>query len=168
MMSKPVISENLIVRLDTNHITAEDVVTLLCRRLEENGYTDSSYRQAVLERESRFPTGLPTLPYPTAIPHADAVGVKETGVAVAVLSEPVAFRAMEAPERSLDVRLVLLLAVAHSSKQVSVLQWVCGILSDAAIVERLAAAPNAETVVAVFNELVPRAEQAGANATLAP
>lgn len=154
-MSKPIVSESLIV---INGIgadgSAEQVISLLCQRLQAEGYTDAGYLQAVLERERRFPTALPTLPYATAIPHADPIHVRETGVAVAVLDHAVPFQAMDSPDQSLPVRAVLLLAVADSSTQAATLQWVCEILNRQEAVEQLVSAANPAAAMAVLRPLL--------------
>ncbi len=129
-------------------------IRFLCERLVEKGIVDSTYANAVLEREERFPTGLPTLPYAIALPHADNAGVKETAIALAVLNEPVKFRAMDAPERLLDVRLVLLMAVAEASFQVAMLQWVSNFVQDQAIVARLVAARTSAEVKQILDLLI--------------
>jgi PTS system galactitol-specific IIA component len=159
-MDKPIVSESLIVvNGDGKCSTAEQVIALLCERLAHQGYVGSSYAQHVLEREQRFPTALPTRPYATAIPHADAQCVKATGVAVAVLDKSVPFRAMESPDDYLDVRVVLLLAVAQATQQTSMLQWVCEILNQQELVEQLASAKSPKAVMKVLDGLLERQEQ---------
>jgi len=159
-MAKPIVSENLIiVNGDGKCTTPEQVIVLLCERLAREGYVGPSYAQHVLEREKRFPTALPTLPYATAIPHADARCVKETGVAVAVLGKPVPFRAMESPDDYLHVRVVLLLAVAQATQQTSMLQWVCEVLNQQELVAQLASAKSPKAVMTVLDGLLERQEQ---------
>jgi PTS system galactitol-specific IIA component len=154
-MSKPIISENLIVvGSESDTPNAESAITILCERLVEEGYVDSSYCQAVLDRERQFPTGLPSLPYATAIPHADANGVKRTGIAVAILHYPVPFRAMDSPEKHLDVRVILLLAVAEPSKQVSMLQWVCNLVQDQDVVKTLASVKSPREAMIILEPFV--------------
>jgi PTS system galactitol-specific IIA component len=154
-MLKPIISEDLIIIEPESHPpSAEGAITVLCERLVEKGYVDTSYCQAVLDREQQFPTGLPTLPYATAIPHADADGVKKTGVAVAILNHPVPFRAMDSPEEPLNVRVILLLAVADPSKQVSMLQWVCTLVQDQDVVKTLASAKSPREAMTVLEPLI--------------
>ena len=154
-MPKPIISEELILiepGLDTP--TPEAVIAVLCERLVEEGYVGPSYLQATLDRERQFPTGLPTLPYPTAIPHAEADGATNTGVAIAVLGHPVPFQAMDSPKESLDVRIVLLLAVADSANQVSMLQWVCTLMQDQSVVQALSSAKSSSEVMVILAPLV--------------
>lgn len=154
-MPKPIISEELILiepGLDIQ--TPEAVITVLCERLVEEGYVGPSYLQATLDRERQFPTGLPTLPHPTAIPHAEADGAINTGVAIAVLGHPVPFQAMDSPTESMDVRIVLLLAVADSANQVSMLQWVCTLVQDQSVVEALSSAKSPSEVMAILAPLI--------------
>ena len=47
---------------------------------------------------------------------------------------------MDTPDKNLDVRLVFLLAVANSSKQVAMLQWVGEIVQNQKVLEDLMAA----------------------------
>ena len=154
-MAKPIICEDLIViEPDLDPPTAERVIAILSERLAEQGYVGESYCQATLDREKRFPTGLPTLPYATAIPHADSDGATDTGVAVAILGDPVPFRAMDTPDRLLDVKIVLLLAVAESARQVLVLQWVCSLVQNQALVRALASAKSPKEVMTILQPLL--------------
>jgi len=153
-MPKTVISEDLILLdLDGDSQTAEDVIVSLCERMVQEGYVDSTYCQAVLDRERQFPTGLPMLPYPVAIPHAAADGVKKTGIAVAIMNHSVPFRSMGSPDEYLDVRIVVLLAIADHSKQVSVLQWLCGGLQGQGVLKALLSASSSREVLSIFDEL---------------
>ena len=154
-MPNPIISEELVViEPELGTPTPEAVIAILCERLVEEGYVGPSYCQATLDRERQFPTGLPTLPYPTAIPHAEADGVSNTGVAIAVLGHPVPFQAMDSPKESLDVRIALLLAVADSANQVSMLQWVCTLVQDQSVVEALSSAKSPSGVMAILAPLI--------------
>jgi PTS system galactitol-specific IIA component len=154
-VSKPIVSESLIV-IDGagGDGSAEGVISLLCARLQTEGYTDAGYLEAVLERENRFPTALPTRPYATAIPHADALHVRETGVAVAILGRAVPFRAMDSPDQYLPVRAVLLMAVAHSTEQASALRWVCDMLNRQEAVEQLISAQSPAAAMTVLRPLL--------------
>ncbi|WP_143786811.1 PTS sugar transporter subunit IIA, partial [Oenococcus oeni] len=48
------------------------VLKTLTRFLEEKNCVKSSYQQAIINRESQFPTGLNTTTVGVAIPHTDA------------------------------------------------------------------------------------------------
>ena len=155
MLVKPVIVEELfLVDPNLERGSAEEVIGVLCRRMEELEYIDSSYAKQVIQREKKFPTGLPTIPYSTAIPHGDSKGVKHTGVAVAILHNAVPFRAMDEPEKNLDVRLVFLLAVADPSKQIAMLQWVSEIVQNQGVIEELAAAETPHDGIEIIKPFI--------------
>jgi PTS system galactitol-specific IIA component len=133
---------------------AAGIINFLSERLMEQGYVDSTYAKATIERENLYPTGLPTLPYAIALPHADNEGVIETAIALAILREPLKFRAMDSPERFLDVRLVMLLAVADNSYQVPMLQWISNFVQDQKIVASLVNAQTTHEVKKILDPLV--------------
>lgn len=117
---------------------AEELLRVLAGVVVDHGYAHPSLPAAVVERERRFPTGLPT-PIPSAIPHTDPEHLLRSGVAVASLARPLRFAQMGGTGESLDVRLVVLLCVTDPAAQVEALQQVLGRLADSAALERLLA-----------------------------
>ena len=151
-----IISEDLIV-VDPELASqrSEEVIKLLCDRLEDQGYVDESYYQLVIEREREFPTGLPTKPHAAAIPHAAGGGVRKTGLAVAVLPhDAVLFHAMDDPDKVLDVRIVILMAIVDSANQVPMLQWICTLIQDEGLVDRLLSAVDAAEVLDTLRPVI--------------
>jgi PTS system galactitol-specific IIA component len=105
----------------TPFTTKEEVINDLAERMSQGGYIKDSYLEAVLERETKMPTGLITQAYGIAIPHSDPEHVNRSAIAVALLNEPVIFKNMAAPEEDVPVRLVLLLAIAEKGSVTKVL-----------------------------------------------
>jgi PTS system galactitol-specific IIA component len=137
-MNKPVLNQDLILFPDgEQNRSRESVIRLMADWLTEYGYTSDSYADQVLLREDQYPTGLPTQPVATAIPHADSTGVFHTGICIAVLKEPVEFQSIEAPEETLEVYLICLLAIAEKKLQVKVLQWLSELLQDQILLNTL-------------------------------
>ncbi len=130
------------------------VIGFLCNRLVEKGFINSSYLPSVIEREEKYPTGLPTLPYAVAIPHAENKGVNQTVIALAVLNKPVKFKAMDSPKKVLDVRLVLLMAVADSTTQVSMLKWIARLMQDQNVITQLVSSKNPKEVISVLAPMI--------------
>jgi len=61
--------------------------------LEQYGLISEHYVKSVLEREEKWPTGLPAAPYGIAIPHAEQTNdIFKSGISVAVLKNSVPFR----------------------------------------------------------------------------
>jgi PTS system galactitol-specific IIA component len=100
--------------------TAKEVITFLSRKLLEEDYVKESFLPAVIEREKKFPTGLPT-EVPVALPHTDAKHCNHSALAIATLKKPVLFGEMGNPNKKLEVRIVFLLALSDQSKQT---EWI--------------------------------------------
>ncbi|HEY3338158.1 MAG TPA: PTS sugar transporter subunit IIA [Propionicimonas sp.] len=122
----------------------EHLLRMMAAAVVDNGHGKPSLVDALVERERRFPTGLPT-PVPSAIPHTDAIHVLHSGLAVATLAEPVTFAQMGGSGEELLARIVVMLCITHPGEQVGALQLVLGRLSDQAPVEELLDHADAST-----------------------
>jgi PTS system galactitol-specific IIA component len=92
---------------------------------------DANYSSATIERERHHATGLPTRPFPIAFPHADAEGVIESALAVAILKEPVSFKNMADPEEELPVEMAIMLANKSPEEQVDTLRKLAELFGQA-------------------------------------
>lgn len=94
--------------------------------LEERKIVKSSYREALLDREKSFPTGLDMeflgkdLPN-VAIPHTDIEHNLTENVVVAKLDRPVTFHNMIAPAQTVEVSLLFFIINHSSSSQTNIL-----------------------------------------------
>lgn len=94
----------------------------LSGRLRELGAVTDSFEAAVLRREEKHPTGLPTF-VPAAIPHTDPEHVLTPGFAVAVPRDPVAFGEIgSSGERTIWAELIIMLVLSDSESQLAALQ----------------------------------------------
>ena len=100
----------------------EDLLSRLSDILYEKGYENESFKQAILEREKVFPTGLPTLGVKVALPHTDTEHVIKPAILISTLKEPVVFKEMGNGVNDIDVGIVFLLAVKNPAYQVKLLQ----------------------------------------------
>ena len=94
-MNKLLSNENqkfLYYAFDEKEQTA--LLTKMSKVLIDAGFVHESYKDAVIERERVFPTGLPTQGINVAIPHTDSIHVKKEGFLVGVLEQPVTFEMM--------------------------------------------------------------------------
>ena len=112
----------------------EHLLRMMAAAVVDNGHGKPSLVDALVERERRFPTGLPTL-VPSAIPHTDAIHVLHSGLAVATLAEPVMFAQMGGSGEELPAQIVVLLCITDPGEQVGALQMVLARLSDQSPVE---------------------------------
>lgn len=111
-----------------------EVLRALCTRLEEIGAVTDSFEAAVLDREEKHPTGLPTA-VAAAIPHTDPEHVLIPGFAVAVPEQPVEFGEIgSGGERTVAAEIVVMLVLADAGDQLTALQTLVARLQDPAAV----------------------------------
>lgn len=114
----------------------------LSARLREIGAVTDSFEAAVLLREEKHPTGLPTL-VPAAIPHTDPEHVITPGFAVAVPDHPVAFGEIgSSGERAIWAELIIMLVLADATSQLAALQNLVARLQEPEAVRRVLAATD--------------------------
>ncbi|MEA4811039.1 MAG: PTS sugar transporter subunit IIA [Anaerolineaceae bacterium] len=135
---------NIIIGLKV--LDSRAVIQKLGQLLFETSYIKKEYIQAVIEREIIYPTGLKTINGYVAIPHADSVNVKKTGIAIATLSTPVIFKSMENGIEEFPVSLVMMLAIKDKESVVKVLQRVISILKNERALSNIQMASEAKCI----------------------
>lgn len=108
----------------------EELLTELIAILEEKGYVRESYREALLTRERKYPTGLNTPGIPLAMPHAEARHVIKPAILVARLQKPVLFKEMGGSGRDVLARFVFMLAVSDPAGHLAMLSKFMSIFSQ--------------------------------------
>ena len=71
--------------------TKEEALSYLADKLTSKGIVKESYKQAIIDREHVFPTGLQFEAYGIAIPHTDVEHVNKEQIALMTLKEAVPF-----------------------------------------------------------------------------
>ena len=111
-----------LIAFDLQAAGAQEVIDLLAAKMHAQGLVAADYGAQTWARENAHPTGLPTQPFCIAFPHADAEGVNQSALGVAILSEPVKFQNMADPDEALDVLLVFMLANREPEEQIQTLR----------------------------------------------
>lgn len=128
-----------------------ELLELMASQLNQSGITCAGFTEALLAREEQFPTGLPTENIRFAIPHADAKYVLENALAVAILSEPVAFHRMDDPAQEIMAEVVVMMALKDSDGQLEMLQKLIGLFCDKDFWVEILAMSEPREVVEKFN-----------------
>jgi len=143
LMSLPIFSSEMIfIHPELKEYNQKEAIWFLCSKMVEQKFVTDEYFDHVIAREAIHPTGLPTLPVASAVPHADPIGVCQTGIALAVLNRPVTFNAMDNPKQELDVSIVFLMSFIKGD-QVAVLRWISNVLGNQQIVKEIAGVKDA-------------------------
>jgi len=111
-----------LIAFDLEAENAKEVINVLSAKMHEQGLVSAEYGADTWAREMIHPTGLPTKPFCIAFPHADADGVNQSALGVAVLRQPVTFQNMADPDEGLDVQLVFMLANRDPEEQIQTLR----------------------------------------------
>lgn len=142
--------ENLISPLDAS--TNTEAIEKLGKLLYKNGYVKDTFVLAVVARESEFATGLPASEIGVAIPHTDAHHIIKQAVAVGILPSPVTFCEMGDPEdKTVDVRLIFMLAVPDKNLVMTVLQQVISIIQNKVFLQKLTSTSDRQQLVKVLD-----------------
>lgn len=121
MNDEEMINRDLIF-LDIDCDNQTKVFEFLSSALIEQGFVKESFLQAIIDRESVYPTALCTEPFSIAIPHTDPEHIEKPFVALARLDKPVAWRQMVSEEVT-NVKMVFMLGFKrHSEYHIKLLQ----------------------------------------------
>ncbi|WEV36270.1 PTS sugar transporter subunit IIA [Lactobacillus sp. ESL0677] len=104
-----------------NKVDFDTVIKILSKKLSEKKLVKQEFSKNVIEREKKFPTGLPTKPIGVSIPHTDAKWTKQNAISVAILQQPIEQVVMGTTDEKIEVSIVFLLALSQSNKQLNIL-----------------------------------------------
>lgn len=123
--------ENKIVKLKANNLkNNKEVLSSLADYLIEEKMVKPSFKNAVLEREDSYPTGLQFDGYGIALPHTDSEHVIKSQIAIMTLEKPVKFIEMASTDKEIDVKTIFMLVLKDSNQHIKILQKVMELLQD--------------------------------------
>lgn len=96
----------------------------------EMSWAKPGFKQAVLEREAKYATGLHTPGLDVAIPHADAEWTLTPGLIVALLDQPVPFEPMGGQGDIVQAQIVFLLVIPDADAHISFLQSLASFIEN--------------------------------------
>lgn len=132
--------------------TNSEVLEFLSNKLYEKGYVKKEYQKAILDREKEYPTALPSVDIKIAIPHADHNLVNKATLAIGVLKNPVEFRAMDDPDKVLNVSIVIMLALSEAHGHIEMLQRIVNLIKSPQVLKEIVEASSEDEVI---NKLEP-------------
>ena len=94
----------------------------ISRRLEEKDYVKCSFEGAIIEREKKYPTGLPTVNQHVALPHTDVQHAKNPIIVPVKFRTPVVFKEMGNGINDIPCSMAFVLVVIEPEKQIDILQ----------------------------------------------
>ena len=141
-----------LVLTDVEVTDSKGVMKKVGGALIDAGYAKESYIDALIKRESEFPTGLDVDGFGVAIPHTDVSHVLKAGIAIAVLKNPVTFIQMGTDDETVEVKLVFMLSVTDPNAHIDKLQRILEIIQDTAVLDQLLTADSKEQIIEIIRE----------------
>ena len=121
-MSTSIIIEESLLFLNLEAQSREDVIRQMSDNLLKQGLVYDTFKNAVIEREKVYATGLPSENFAVAIPHTDSEHVAQDALSIAILDKPVSFIMMGTADTELDVEMVFVLAIKNADNQMMMLK----------------------------------------------
>jgi len=132
----------------------EEVIRFLAEQLKQKGYVHETFADAVVEREEKYPTGLYLGRINVAIPHTDTKHVKQSGVAILTLDNPVIFHKMDDPSQTIPVLIIFLLAVSEPNEYVQFLSKLAENFSKEEVMRKIYEETNPATMAEILEEIL--------------
>jgi galactitol PTS system EIIA component len=139
--------KNGIILTNLKANSKEEVFKILYDKLYKSGNVKESFYNGLVEREKRFPTGILLKSYNIAIPHTDPEHVINPSIAIATLQEPVIFQCMDDENKSVDVKMVFILALKEAHSHIEILQKIILMIQNDLLLEKLLKSQNKEEFV---------------------
>lgn len=119
-----------LVFTDIEAKSSMEIINFLANKLYKSGKVTTTFNDAINNREKKYPTGLPTGKIKVAIPHTDARYVKKSAIAFVNLKYPVKFQNMAVNEETLNVSVVVMLAISEPHGQVQTLEKLMSVFQN--------------------------------------
>ncbi|NIY47531.1 PTS sugar transporter subunit IIA [Cedecea colo] len=139
-------------------VSQHEIIRTLASPLINDSMVAPDFAEHVIARENNFPTGLPVEPVGVAIPHTDHKHVRQNAISVGILAEPVNFEDMGGEPEPVPVRVVFMLALGESNKQLNVLGWVMDVIQDGDFMQQLLVMNDDEIYQSIYTRLSERGE----------
>ncbi len=144
------IDESLVLFVD-NTDDYRVVERVMAGTLQKGGFTKEGYAQAVLTRESQYPTALEVGEFNVAIPHCDAKHTISDAACVAILPQGIAWPRMDDPDEECMVRMAIMLAFTNPHDQIELLQKVIAFIQNQTLVEQLVSGMSAAEIARIVD-----------------
>lgn len=141
-----------LVLLKQNFKDSAELISALGALAREQGLVDDTYLPAILERETKFPTGL-EMPVCIAIPHIDT-GVKRSFVGITTLKETVMFDNMDGSDAKVPAQIVFVFGIMDPKDQLAILRKFAAAFSNKEKIQPLLNAESEKELIEILNDLL--------------
>jgi galactitol PTS system EIIA component len=139
--------------IDTKLIAGDStsVITIMGEKLLHAGLVHDDFIEAVISREVKYPTGLPTS-IPVALCHTDPEYVKSSFLTLATLETPVPFHEMGNPDNIQEVKIVFFLGILEKDKQIEILKSMMKLIQSDRLLQSIYASDSKSEIQKILLE----------------
>lgn len=120
-----------------------EALTYISKKLQQKGIVKESHLNALIERETSFPTGIELDGYAVAIPHCDARHANIPAIFIIRTQSPVAFNRADDIGK-VNVSLIISLVVTSPADQLTLLKALFSNLQNKEFYQFILHAPQSE------------------------
>lgn len=151
-MKEIIDKSNIFSRITTENFA--DLISFISAPLVSNKDVSQEFPDQVIEREKKFPTGLPIQSFGVAIPHTDTKFVNNDKLTIVTLDKPISMGVMGGTgEEKVDVSIIFLLALSQSNKQLNILTELMKIFQKSNLLDKIYNSNKEEIYEIVINNL---------------
>lgn len=140
-----------VVLLDIQAKDSTEALSIVADELEKKNIVKDTYKNAIIQREKEFPTGLNAPNCGIAIPHTDAIHVNKQQIAIARLLTPVKFLQM-GDGADVEAKLIFMLALKEPHAQLETLQKLMSLIQNETAVNGLLDAKDSDVVIKILKD----------------
>lgn len=143
-----------LIDLNNNSTNQKEFFIQKHAELFEKGYVKDSFKDAIVSREKKYPTGLVLENINIAIPHTDSEHINEPFVYINKLGSKMKFYQMGNEEEIVSVKDVWILGIKDPTKQVNLLAFIMDIFSNSTFIEKYQKVSNPEELIDLLKKYV--------------
>lgn len=140
-----------IIEINLNVPDSASIITRMGEKLLDAELVNEKFIEAVISREEKYPTGLPTS-IPVALCHTDPEYVKRSFLTVATLEQPVPFHEMGNPDQIQEVRIVFFLGILDKDKHIDVLKNIMKFIQSERLLQSICATDSKKEIKKILLE----------------
>ncbi len=139
--------------IDLDVHDTDEFFSYMSKKAYDLGYVTENFLPAIKLRESKFPTALPSEPYPVAIPHSDPVNIRKQFIACVRLKDPIDWCEMANNDNVLKVRIVFLLGFKREEGHIELLQVLLDNFQNKELMDQLIDAKSKEEYLKIVRSM---------------
>lgn len=140
------LNKDLII-MDADVSSAEECIRLAADLFLKHGYVKEGYGEAVVEREKKYPTGLPGKEINISIPHTNNKLVNKPGIAVIIPKKPIEFTMMGTEDDILNCEIIIPLVIFDSHMQINILKKMMKIIRNGELLKKIRDSKSKEEIL---------------------